>query len=255
MDGYSHQSAVAQDTGVAITLSLIPEPAAATLVSSPLSAPSHSPAVGIPCRSSTRHQLGYDVRLKHTGESIMNRPLPAASVRVPFAAAMCIALAYVTAAHAVPVFYVSTQDAGAVPGLFDLTGVPYSSTGTIHIWARSDVRLSGVSLDLIETGGAIKFTGFEIPNPNDRWAFVDGPQIVTNSAVTNIGGAAFPLIAGHGIGPGSLEGNDVLLASVNYLGIGGSVSQLALASGKQRHCRLRWQLPVTAFRNRRMLRF
>jgi hypothetical protein len=151
--------------------------------------------------------------------------------RLAIVATVCAAFACVSPVAAVPVFYVSTQDSGAVPEPVSVAGVPFGSTGTLHIWARSDVRLSGVSLDLIETGGAIKFTGLDVPNPNDRWAFVDGPQIVTNSAVNNIGGVAIPLVHGRGIGPGSLEETDVLLASVNYLATGGGTLQLALRVG------------------------
>jgi hypothetical protein len=73
------------------------------------------------------------------------------------------ALAFATTAQAVPVFYVSNQSAGAAPGLLDLSVAP-NSTGTLHIWTDTDVRLSGVSLDLVESGGAIKFTGLDVHN-------------------------------------------------------------------------------------------
>ena len=103
-------------------------------------------------------------------------------------------------------FYLSTQSTGATPGLLNVNVAP-NSTGTLHIWANSDVRLSGVSLDLIETGGFIKFQGpLSVSNPAGpppRWAFLDGPQVIVNSLVTNIGGAALPGLNGDGIGQGS----------------------------------------------------
>jgi hypothetical protein len=106
-----------------------------------------------------------------------------------------------------------------------------NSTGTIHIWADSDVRLSGVSLDLIETGGGIKFTGAELSNPNTRWAITPATS-VTNSLVKEISGGAIPNVTGNGIGTGSPDGQSVLFASVNYMALGvGHTSNLALRVG------------------------
>jgi hypothetical protein len=92
--------------------------------------------------------------------------------------------------------------------------------GTLHLWANSDVRLSGVSFDLVEVGGAIKFTDLNVPNPAGpppRWLILDGPQEITNSAVNHIGGAAIPGLFGNGVGTGSTAGANVLIASVNYM--------------------------------------
>jgi hypothetical protein len=131
------------------------------------------------------------------------------------------------------VFYLSTQATGSpTPGLLNFTSL--QPTGTLHIWASSDVRLAGVSLDLIETGGGIRFTELHVPNPEGppaRWAFLDGPQEVTNSAVRHIGGAAVPGVLGDGIGAGSTAGESVLLASVNYVVTSGGNLQFALRVG------------------------
>jgi hypothetical protein len=54
--------------------------------------------------------------------------------------------------------------------------------GTLYLWANTDVRLSSISLDLIETGGGIKFTGAEWLNPNNRWVINQTP-VVTNDKV------------------------------------------------------------------------
>jgi hypothetical protein len=133
----------------------------------------------------------------------------------------------------VPVFYVSNQSAQAAPGLLDLS-IPPNSSGTLHIWADTDVHLVGISLDLVETGGAINFTGLSVHNPNVRWSWLDGPQEVTNSAVNNIGGQVSPGgLAGNGIGPGTLDGTRILLASVAYTAsnTSGAKSDLSLRVG------------------------
>ena len=110
----------------------------------------------------------------------MFRESPLAPGRIVTLAIACAVLACPKLVEAAPVFYLSTQTAGATPGLLNLTdasAVAPNSTGTLHIWADSDIRLVGASLDLLETGGAIKFTGLNVPNPNNRWMFLDGPQV------------------------------------------------------------------------------
>jgi hypothetical protein len=104
--------------------------------------------------------------------------------------------------------------------------------GTLYLWADSDVRLSGVSLELAETGGYIRFTGANWLNPTNRWVFTETPS-VTNSLVTKLGGGAIPLVAGNGIGTGSPEGTNVLLASINFMTLADPVatSQLSLRVG------------------------
>jgi hypothetical protein len=132
-----------------------------------------------------------------------------------------------------PVFYVSNETAGRDPGLLDGAVAPNSS-GILHIWVDTDVRLCGVSLDLVETGHAIKFTDLNVYNPRVRWTFLDGPQEVTDSAVNHIGGASLKIgLSGDGIGPGTPDGGRVLLASVAYTAANtpGAKSDLSLRVG------------------------
>ncbi len=91
----------------------------------------------------------------------MNRQLILVSCRIAILAIVSAAISLgVANIRAVPVFYLSNSDSGNPPaGLLSLTGIAPGSVGTLHIWSNSDVRLSGVSLDLVETGGGIKFTG------------------------------------------------------------------------------------------------
>jgi hypothetical protein len=105
--------------------------------------------------------------------------------------------------------------------------------GQLYLWANTDVRLSGISLELTETGGGVKFTGAEWLNPNNRWVITETPA-ATNSLVTALGGGAIPGVAGGGIGPdspGTDAGPNVLLGSVNYMALAGGTSQLALKVG------------------------
>jgi hypothetical protein len=118
--------------------------------------------------------------------------------------------------NAAPVFYVSTSP---TPGTAGPPIIDPGLTGTLYVHAQSDVRLSGVSLDLIEIGGGIKFTGATVHNPNNRWAFTATPTI-SDSVVARIDGGAIPGIVGGGIGPGSPEGAEVMFASVDYMATG-----------------------------------
>jgi hypothetical protein len=105
----------------------------------------------------------------------------------------------------------------------------------LFLWCNTDVRLSGIDLELTETGGGIKFTGAEWLNPSSRWLLVGAPA-VTDSAVTLLQGGAIPGVSGGGIGPGSPgtdAGPSVLLGSVNYMALAGGTSQLALKVGQQ----------------------
>ena len=151
-----------------------------------------------------------------------------------FTASIVLAFA-VSAAQAAPVFYLSTAPLGtAAPGIMELNNVAAGSMGTINIFATADVRLSGVSLDLMATGNGLTFTGASVANPNSRWTFAENPA-TTPSLVTSIGGGAIPFVSGNGIGPAG-EAADAtsgyLLGSVNYTaGAGGSMADLFLRVG------------------------
>ncbi len=151
-----------------------------------------------------------------------------------FTASMALAFA-ASATQASPVFYLSTDPLGtAAPGILNMTNIPAASTGTINIFATADVRLSGVSLDLMASGNGLTFTGASVENPNSRWTFAENP-VVTPSLVTSIGGGAIPFVSGNGIGPDGEAANATsgyLLGSVNYTaGAAGSMADLFLRVG------------------------
>src|SRR5688572_4479955 len=106
--------------------------------------------------------------------------------RIRFVAFSCVCLVAVPA-EAAPVFWLSDSAASASPGLLDLTVEP-NSVGQLHIWASSDVRLAAVSLNLLQTGEALQFTGATVHKPNVRWAFTVTPA-VTDSAIQYLEGA------------------------------------------------------------------
>jgi hypothetical protein len=134
--------------------------------------------------------------------------------------------------HSAPVFYLSTQTEAVTPGLLNLSDVAPGSTGTLHIWADSDIRLSSVSLDVVEVGGAIKFTGATVLNPlNRRWVITSNPM-VADSLITNIAGGMLLNVSGGGIGTGSPEGSNVLVASVDYTAMRPGHSSLSLRVGE-----------------------
>ena len=110
-----------------------------------------------------------------------------------------------------------------------------------------------MSLDLVETGGAIKFTGLSVHNPNVRWSWLDGPQEIANSAVNNIGGQVSPGgLAGNGIGPGTPDGPKVLFASVDYMALNAPRRKIRIvaASWRQWDRRLHWLLCTGSLRHR-----
>jgi hypothetical protein len=118
-------------------------------------------------------------------------------------------------------FYVSDQPLGtARPG----AAIDYPAAGTtgqLSIYAKTDLPLLGVSVDLIETGGGIQFSGVNVSN-DGRWWMVDAKQKIQDSQVTSIGGVAFPGMSGSGIGssdvvdPNYDPESGYLLATVNY---------------------------------------
>jgi len=142
----------------------------------------------------------------------------------------------VPSAMAVPIFYLSTDPLGvASPGIPNTT-IPANSTGTINIFATSDVRLSGISLNLVANGSAMTFTGASVNNPNSRWTIVESPVVAAQS-VLSIGGGAIPFVSGNGIGPDSPEApngvSGYLLGSVNYTAsaTAGAMSELFIQVG------------------------
>jgi hypothetical protein len=80
-----------------------------------------------------------------------------------FAVVGAVVLATV-AVQAAPIFWVSDEPADTSPSNVDARVQP-GATGKLNIFANTDVRLSGASLDLVETGGGIRFTGAQLMNP------------------------------------------------------------------------------------------
>jgi hypothetical protein len=131
--------------------------------------------------------------------------------------------------YSAPLFYLSDQPLGvAQPGMFSFSNPGSGTTGQLKIYAMSDVRLSGVSLDLVASGGGIRFSGLDVVN-DGRWMLLDGPLVITDSKITSIGGGAIPGVQGTGIGPGDfVDANfhptsGYLLATVDYEVLDGSV--------------------------------
>ena len=117
---------------------------------------------------------------------------------VALAGVNCIA----AGAPRAPLFYLSDLPLGAAqPGLFSLNNPVNGTSGQLNLYAMTDERLAGVSLDLFETGGGLQFNGLNVLN-DGRWWVLDGPQVVEHSRITSIGGGALPGISGNGIGPG-----------------------------------------------------
>lgn len=150
--------------------------------------------------------------------------------RVLFSFAAVLVLA--SAVNAAPLFYLSTaaDAASATPGLLDAQALP-ASNGSFHIIADSDVRLAGVSLNVVNTGGAINLTGVTVLNPATRWFALDGPQTTANDKISSVGGAAIPGLSGEGIGGASPQGAKVILATVNYTALAGGIANLQLEVG------------------------
>jgi len=137
---------------------------------------------------------------------------------------------------AAPIFYLDVAPNGLAT---DVLGpqqliIPANSTGTVNIYAKPDVRLSGVSLNLAAVGGSVTFTGASVNNPSSRWTFAEIP-IVTPTLVSRIGGGAIPFVSGNGIGPDSPEAPNAvsgyLLGSVDYMAGASGVTDLFLQVG------------------------
>jgi len=166
------------------------------------------------------------------------------SRNIPFLALTIALLCMASAAVAAPVFYLSADPPGvATPpaGTGPLVVAP-NFAGSLNVYAQTDVRLSGVSLDIMNMGDGIAFSGnIEVPNPansgQNRWFVIDGPQIVTPSQIEGLGGGAIAGLNGNGIGPGSPDLADpvsgYLLGTVHYTASGnaGAASNLFIKVG------------------------
>jgi len=148
-----------------------------------------------------------------------------------------VLLLAVTTANAEFVVWLSDKAPGENPvaGLLNATLASPSATGNLYLYGDGDTQLSGLSLDVLATGNAIKFTSATVNNPGGRWSFLDGPLTIGDSLITNIGGAAIPPGAPGVGGPTTDEipGIGFHLATIGYMGLGNatSMSNLALRVG------------------------
>jgi hypothetical protein len=152
--------------------------------------------------------------------------------RISAFAVVCVVVLATAAVQAAPIFWISQDSASTAPSNVDLQANA-GAAGVLNIFASTDVRLSGVSLDVVERGGGIKFTGATLMNPSNRWA-IAGTPTVTDAEVMSLSGGAIPNVVGGGIGPGApgADGqNPVLFATVNYTANNQGTSNLFLQVG------------------------
>lgn len=143
--------------------------------------------------------------------------------------AMVATLSACSLLQADTIFYVSSEGLAGNPVVGSPTiSILGGGTGRLNVWADTTDLLSGVSLNLVETGGAINFTGSAVLQGasvgGNRWSFkTDGSAAVDGSAVTSLDGGAFIGLGAAGIGP-STQGADFaykpgagfLFATVDY---------------------------------------
>jgi len=143
-------------------------------------------------------------------------------------AAFTSLLLFVSTANADFVVWLSDKSPAQspVPGMLDATLASAGASGSLYLYGDGSSELSGLSLDLATTGNAIKFTSAVVNNPASRWSFLDGPLVVGDSLITNIGGAAIPPGAVGVGGPVADEvpGAGFLLATIGYTGLGNATS-------------------------------
>lgn len=156
------------------------------------------------------------------------------TIRLSAIAVVVLGLA-AASANAEFVVYLSDKAPGAnpVPGPLNLTGVAPNSSGSLYLYGDGDTQLSGLSLDLLASGSAIKFTSASVNNPGGRWSFLDGPLVVGDGSITNIGGAAIPPGAPGVGGPVADEvpGAGYLLATIGYTAGATGSADLSLRVG------------------------
>jgi hypothetical protein len=164
---------------------------------------------------------------------------------------LCVLSVAAAAAQAAPIFYLSDQaDGTATQSIFTKPIGANGATGTLNIFVNPDIRLSGISLNLTETGDGIKFTSLNVPNPNTRWAFLDGPQVVADTHVDSIGGGAIIGLSGNGVGPGSPESpssSGYLLATVGYTVIAQKQTDLFIHVGQNTVADANGNAPAVVF--------
>lgn len=152
-------------------------------------------------------------------------------MRFSFATLVALTLMASTA-NAEFVVWLSDRGPGESPvaGPLDLMLPSAGAMGNLYLYGDGSTQLSGLSLDLAATGDAIRFTSMNVNNPAGRWSFLDGPVNLTDSLVTNIGGAAIPPGAPGVGGPVADEvaGTGFLLATIGYMGLGNAVANSAL---------------------------
>jgi hypothetical protein len=104
-----------------------------------------------------------------------------------------------------PIFYLSNDPIGVAtpPDPTDTHFVQPADEGVINLFVTTDVRLSSIRLNVTNTGSGIEFTDLDVLNPNNRWVFIGGPQVIQSHQILDIGGGAIPGLSGNGVGPGS----------------------------------------------------
>lgn len=144
---------------------------------------------------------------------------------------MCIKTLLMTAAswlmlssgsgYGATLFYLSSAGAGegAAPASPYETFEYLPTGGTLHVWVQPDQLFTGVSLDIQQTGSAIRFTGASVYNPavgtDTRWL----PGLirhgtVADNKVSRIEGGALASLSGYGEGVGpATASNDGLYES------------------------------------------
>jgi hypothetical protein len=134
---------------------------------------------------------------------------------------VCAVLACASVVQAAPIFYLSTSNApGTLPGDLALSGAA-NSTGTLYLWGNStDVRVGGVSLDVVSANNSLKFTNPLVGlQAGANWTFgsAPGPTLAADGlSVTRFNGSALPPGA-DGFGLGSATGPTLLLGSMGYM--------------------------------------
>ena len=124
--------------------------------------------------------------------------------RVVFNSVFLILLCAASPAYGAPIVYLSSDPIGVAtpPDPADTLLVRPGETGTLNLFALPDVRMAEIRVNLANMGSAIEFTGANVLNSNDRWAFT-ADRIIQPQEIRSIGGGAIQGLSGNGIGPDS----------------------------------------------------